>query len=102
MNLSNGIEYLAIPGPSVIPEKVLQAMHRSSPNIYEGELVKLTDNIVPKLCKVARTEGNVAMYIANGHGAWEAALANTTDIGDKILVVATCLLYTSPSPRDRG
>ena len=49
MNLSNGIEYLAIPGPSVIPEKVLQAMHRSSPNIYEGELVKLTDNIVPKL-----------------------------------------------------
>ena len=57
MNLSNGIEYLAIPGPSVIPEKVLQAMHRSSPNIYEGELVKLTDNIVPKLCKVARTEG---------------------------------------------
>ena len=29
------------------------------------------------------------MYIANGHGAWEAALANTTDIGDKILVVAT-------------
>ena len=43
MNLSNGIEYLAIPGPSVIPEKVLQAMHRSSPNIYEGELVKLTE-----------------------------------------------------------
>ena len=89
MNLSNGIEYLAIPGPSVIPEKVLQAMHRSSPNIYEGELVKLTDNIVPKLCTVARTEGHVAMYISNGHGAWEAALANTTDIGDKILVVAT-------------
>ena len=89
MNLSNGIEYLAIPGPSVIPEKVLQAMHRSSPNIYEGELVKLTDNIVPKLCTVARTEGHVAMYIANGHGAWEAALANTTDIGDKMRVVAT-------------
>ena len=61
MNLSNGIEYLAIPGPSVIPEKVLQAMHRSSPNIYEGELVELTDNIVPKLCQVAKTDGNVAM-----------------------------------------
>ena len=89
MNLSNGIEYLAIPGPSVIPEKVLQAMHRSSPNIYEGELVELTDNIVPKLCQVAKTDGNVAMYISNGHGAWEAALSNTTDIGDKILVAAT-------------
>ena len=89
MNLSNGIEYLAIPGPSVIPEKVLQAMHRSSPNIYEGELVELTDNIVPKLCQVAKTDGNVAMYIANGHGAWEAALSNTTNRGDKILVAAT-------------
>ena len=89
MNLSNGIEYLAIPGPSVIPEKVLQAMHRSSPNIYEGELVELTANIVPKLCQVAKTDGNVAMYIANGHGAWEAALSNTTNRGDKILVAAT-------------
>ena len=89
MNLSNGIEYLAIPGPSVIPEKVLQAMHRSSPNIYEGELVELTDNIVPKLCQVAKTKGNVAMYISNGHGAWEAALSNTTNRGDKILVAAT-------------
>ena len=89
MKLSNGIEYLAIPGPSVIPEKVLQAMHRSSPNIYEGELVELTDNIVPKLCQVAKTKGNVAMYISNGHGAWEAALSNTTNRGDKILVAAT-------------
>ena len=89
MNLSNGIEYLAIPGPSVIPEKVLQAMHRSSPNIYEGELVELTANIVPKLCQVAKTGGNVAMYISNGHGAWEAALSNTTNRGDKILVAAT-------------
>ena len=89
MNLSNGIEYLAIPGPSVIPEKVLQAMHRSSPNIYEGELVELTDNIVPKLCQVAKTDGKVAMYISNGHGAWEAALSNTTNRGDKILVAAT-------------
>jgi alanine-glyoxylate transaminase/serine-glyoxylate transaminase/serine-pyruvate transaminase len=89
MNLSNGIEYLAIPGPSVIPEKVLQAMHRSSPNIYEGELVELTDNIVPKLRQVAKTDGNVAMYISNGHGAWEAALSNTTNRGDKIMVAAT-------------
>ena len=89
MNLSNGVEYLAIPGPSVIPEKVLQAMHRSSPNIYEGELIDITNKIVPKLCQVAKTDGNVAMYISNGHGAWEAALSNTTNIGDKVLVAAT-------------
>ena len=38
---------------------------------------------------VARTEGSVAMYIGNGHAAWEAALANTVAAGEKVLVPAT-------------
>ena len=37
----HGREYLAIPGPSVMPEAVLQAMHRAAPNIYEGALVEM-------------------------------------------------------------
>ena len=89
MNLSNGVEYPAIPGPSVIPEKGLQVMNRSIPNIYEGEVIEINDKIVPKLCQVAKTDGNVAMYISNGHGAWEAALSNTTNRVDKVLVAAT-------------
>ncbi len=36
MSLANGRPYLAIPGPSVMPDRVLAAMHRASPNIYEG------------------------------------------------------------------
>ena len=89
MNLSNGQTYLAIPGPSVIPEAVLRAMHRASPNIYEGELVDLTHTLIPDLRYVAQTESNVALYIANGHGAWEAALANMACHGDRVLVAAT-------------
>ena len=89
MSLSNGRSYLAIPGPSVIPDQVLQAMHRPSPNIYEGELIKITDSLIPDLKYVAQTNGNVAIYIANGHGAWEAALANMAEAGDTILVAAT-------------
>lgn len=89
MNLANGQTYLAIPGPSVIPEAVLRAMHRASPNIYEGELVDLTHTLVPDLRYVAQTNGHVALYIANGHGAWEAALANMACHGDRVLVVAT-------------
>ena len=89
MNLSSGQTYLAIPGPSVIPEAVLRAMHRASPNIYEGELVELTHTLVPDLRYVAQTEGNVALYIANGHGAWEAALANMACHGDRVLVAST-------------
>jgi alanine-glyoxylate transaminase/serine-glyoxylate transaminase/serine-pyruvate transaminase len=86
MSLAQGRSYLAIPGPSVMPDEVLQAMHRASPNIYEGELVDMVATIVPDLKKVARTDGHVAMYICNGHGTWEAALANVISPGDTVLV----------------
>jgi len=89
MTLKNGQQYLAIPGPSVMPEAVLRAMHRSAPNIYEGELVEVTESLIPDLRLVAGTEHHVAIYIANGHGAWEAALANVLNEGDTVLVAAT-------------
>ena len=95
MSLANGRSYLAIPGPSVVPEAVLRAMHRSSPNIYEGELVDMIPQINSDLRYVARTDQNVALYIANGHGTWEAALANMASPGDTVLVAATGLFAHS-------
>ncbi len=86
---SGGPSYLAIPGPSVIPAAVLQAMHRPSPNIYEGELVEMMPQVVTDLKAVACTDHHVAIYIGNGHAAWEAALANTLAPGDRVLVPAT-------------
>ncbi len=73
----------------MIPDSVLQAMHRPSPNIYAGELLTLTDSLVPDLKAVAGTAHFVAIYIANGHGAWEAALMNTLQPGDRVLVPAS-------------
>ena len=89
MSLANGRPYLAIPGPSVMPEEVLRAMHRAAPNIYEGDLIEMTAGLIPDLRAVARTTQHVAIYIANGHGAWEAALVNTLNPGDRVLVSAT-------------
>ena len=89
MSLAHGRHTLAIPGPSVMPDRVLRAMHRAAPNIYEGELVEMMPGLVADLKAVAKTDGNVAIYIANGHGAWEAALANTHNRGDRVLVLAT-------------
>ena len=89
MSLSNGTHYLAIPGPSVSPEEVLRSMHRTAPNIYTGALHDMVDTIVPDLKRVARTRHEVAMYIANGHGVWEAAVTNTLSRGDKVLCLAT-------------
>ncbi|MGR3503528.1 pyridoxal-phosphate-dependent aminotransferase family protein [Pseudaestuariivita sp.] len=89
MSLAHGRHHLAIPGPSVMPDAVLRAMHRAAPNIYDGELIELTHSLIPDLRKVARTEGDVAIYIGNGHAAWEAALANVLAPGDAVLVPAT-------------
>lgn len=89
MSLANGRPYLAIPGPSVVPDRVLAAMHRPSPNIYEGQLHDLTARIAVDLKAVAGTRAHVAIYIVNGHGAWEAANANLFARGDRALVLAT-------------
>jgi len=89
LGLSNGRSYLAIPGPSVMPERVLQAMHLSAPDIYKGPLVDMMPGLVRDLKAVARTRHNVAIYIANGHGVWEAAIANVLAPGDKVLVLAS-------------
>ncbi|MBO9479436.1 aminotransferase class V-fold PLP-dependent enzyme [Shimia sp. R11_0] len=88
MDLTNGQPYLAIPGPSVMPEAVLRAMHRGAPNIYEGELIDLTYGVLSDLKIVAGTVHKAAIYIGNGHAVWEAALSNVLSPGDKVLVPA--------------
>lgn len=89
MSLRHGRPYLAIPGPSVMPDRVLQAMQQPAPNIYGGALQDMVETIVPDLKRVAQTQAHVATYAANGHGAWEAAVANTLEPGDKALVLTT-------------
>ena len=89
MSLANGRPYLAIPGPSTMPDRVLRAMHQGAPNIYEGPLVEMVESLWPDLRAVAGTTQNVAMYIANGHGVWEAANMNLFSRGDRALVLAT-------------
>lgn len=89
MTLAQGRPYLAIPGPSVMPDRVLAAMHRAAPNIYEGKLPEMVETLWPDLRRVAGTTQNVALYIANGHGVWEAANMNLFSRGDRALVLAT-------------
>lgn len=89
MKLSIGRHYLAIPGPSVIPDRVLNAMHRASPDIYAGELPEMVPGLYRDLRAMARTSHHVAVYIANGHGAWEAANANMFSPGDSALALVT-------------
>jgi alanine-glyoxylate transaminase/serine-glyoxylate transaminase/serine-pyruvate transaminase len=82
-----GREFLAIPGPTTIPDAVLQAMHRPPLDIYSDDMVQLTDGLLGDLSTLFATRGQSYIYIANGHGAWEAVLSNVLSRGDRILVL---------------
>jgi alanine-glyoxylate transaminase / serine-glyoxylate transaminase / serine-pyruvate transaminase len=91
MAVGAGREFLAIPGPTTVPDDVLRAMHRPAVDIYSPSLAQLTDSLLRDLSGLFRTEGRSYIYIANGHGAWEAALTNVLSKGDRILVLESGL-----------
>ena len=87
MTVRNGREFLSIPGPTTVPDEVLNAMHRPAMDIYTGPMEVITLSCLEDLRKVFRTRGRTYIYAANGHGAWEAALVNVLSRGDTILVL---------------
>jgi alanine-glyoxylate transaminase / serine-glyoxylate transaminase / serine-pyruvate transaminase len=87
MTVRAGREFLAIPGPTTMPDEVLRAMHRPALDIYSDQMVNLTDSLMSDLSKLFATKGSSYIYIANGHGAWEAVLSNVLSRGDKVLVL---------------
>lgn len=91
MTLRNGRDFLAIPGPTTVPDEVLNAMHRPAIEIYAGPLIDLTMSCLADIKRIFGTEGRSYIYAANGHGAWEAALSNTLSRGDKVLVLGSGL-----------
>jgi alanine-glyoxylate transaminase/serine-glyoxylate transaminase/serine-pyruvate transaminase len=87
MSLGFGRPMVATPGPSVIPERVLAAMARSMPNMYQGDIVEVTARIFDDLPGLAGTSGQPFVVIGNGHAAWQMAISNTMSRGDKALVL---------------
>ena len=87
MTVRAGREFLSIPGPTNIPDAVMQAMIRPAIDLYTGEMIGLTEGLLNDLPKLFRTKGSVYMYAANGHGGWEAAFSNVLSKGDKVLVL---------------
>jgi len=70
-----------------MPDRVLAAMAKPMPNMYQGEIVEISDRIMETLPSIARTSGHVFMLIGNGHGAWQMAITNTLSRGDKVLAL---------------
>jgi len=60
-----GREFLAIPGPTTMPDEVLRAMHRPALDIYSDTMVQLTESLLRDLSRLFCTRGRCYIYIAN-------------------------------------
>ena len=89
MTVKSGREFLAIPGPTTVPDEVLAAMHRPAIDVYGDELIDVTMSCLAGLKRIFRTAGEVYVYPANGHGGWEAALTNCLCRGDRVLILSS-------------
>ena len=86
LSLNAGRELVAIPGPSVVPDRVLSAMHRAMPNIYEGELDRPLRRGVraPARHRPHDRHGFVTIRTGTARGRWRSA---TRCRGDRVLVL---------------
>ena len=84
-----GRHFLQIPGPTNIPDRVLRAMDRAVIDHRGPAFGELSRGVLEKLKSVFKTSSPVVMYPGSGTGAWEAAIVNTLNVGDKVLFFET-------------
>jgi alanine-glyoxylate transaminase/serine-glyoxylate transaminase/serine-pyruvate transaminase len=82
-----GRQFFFNPGPTHIPDRVLTAMHRPTIDFLTDEFKAVLADTHASLKSALGTRQHLLMHTANGHGAWEAALANVFEQGDKILML---------------
>jgi len=82
-----GRNFLFIPGPTNIPERVMNAMHISQEDMRAVDFPQFTQPLFEDLKKVLKMKaGRVFLFPSSGTGAWEAAISNTLSPGDKVLM----------------
>ena len=85
--MRTGINHLFIPGPTNIPEVVRQAMNVPMQDQRAHDFGALTMGLFEDLKKVFKTPtGQMVMIPGSGTGAWEAAITNTLNVGDRVLM----------------
>ena len=87
--IHTGRHFLQIPGPTNVPDRVLQAMARPVLDHRGPEFAELAREVLEGIRPIFQTSGPVLMFPASGTGAWEAAIVNTLSPGDRVLLFET-------------
>jgi alanine-glyoxylate transaminase / serine-glyoxylate transaminase / serine-pyruvate transaminase len=79
--------HLYVPGPTNVPDAVRRAMNVPQQDHRAPDFPELILPLFADLKKVFANEtGRVFMYPSSGTGAWEAAISNTLNRGDRVLM----------------
>src|ERR1700676_3585860 len=89
MTVHTGRNFLQIPGPTNIPDRVLRAMDMPTMDHRGPEFAQLGFEVLAAAQRVFRTKQPVIIYPSSGTGAWEAALVNVLSPGDRVLMYET-------------
>ena len=89
MHAGQGPHFLQIPGPSNVPKRVLQALSEPTIDHRSQQFADLAIDCITATKKVFQSEQDLVIYPGSGTGAWEAALVNLCDPGDRLLMAET-------------
>jgi len=84
-----GRHFLQIPGPTNVPDRILRAMDKPTMDHRSPEFGDLARKCLDGMKTIVKCESPVIIYPASGTGAWEAALVNALNPGDKVLMFET-------------
>jgi alanine-glyoxylate transaminase/serine-glyoxylate transaminase/serine-pyruvate transaminase len=81
-----GRNFLFVPGPTNVPDRVLRAMHVAMEDHRSSDFPALANSVLEDLKGIFKTTtGQPFIFPSSGTGAWEASLSNTLSPGDKVL-----------------
>src|SRR5919198_5208769 len=86
MSLPSGRPFLQIPGPTLVPDRIVRAMAQPIIDHRGPRFEALVRECLDGLKRIFQTErGQVLLYPGSGTGAWEATIVNTLSPGDRVL-----------------
>jgi alanine-glyoxylate transaminase/serine-glyoxylate transaminase/serine-pyruvate transaminase len=89
MSYLAGRHFLQIPGPTNVPDRVLRAIDNPTIDHRSADFARLGAACLEGMKAVFKTRGDVVIFPASGTGAWEAALVNTLNPGDRVIAFDT-------------
>ena len=81
-----GRPFLQIPGPTLVPDRVMRAMSQPLIDHRGPQFASLLKGVLEGLKKVFQTSsGDIVLNPGSGTGAWESCVVNTLSPGDRVL-----------------